>query len=165
MEKKILVKEILEQSHETNKAKNLYKLGFCKEAVQMEKLDSGFVDLTFENGFKGFSVYKKDGVLFIAKPETEENNIYSYNVIELDVVSDEDYESLMKLHQNTHKGFFGVCRLVTLCIAAFGIVVSIIEVVTYILAYGGVIGIVSSSANIVTLGILIGIVALLYKKK
>lgn len=166
-EKTLNVKEFIESHKLTKKAEFLYTNGFCNEATQVEKLD-GFKDVTFQNGFKGFNVYlSNDNKLFIAKAEAEEGNVYSYHLIELEEVTDEEFEYLVKAKKEINKINLGsIMKITSLVVSFLGAVCLIIFVATLLIAGTSLVEtFIYATENIILLAVSFGVSALLFKKK
>lgn len=161
------VAEYLERYNVTKKAEFLYKNGFCGEPQQVPSIDSTFRDVTHKDGFKGFNVYMgADNNIYIAKAEAEEGNIYSYAITFIKNISDEEFNSLLKIEQETKKfNVVSIFKWVTLIISLVGFALTILSIVTDVVAGSGfVIALIASSLTLLFSGMLAGISGLLFKK-
>ncbi len=160
------VTEFLNNHKLTDKAKFLYKNGFHNETFQEGKMDA-YKDVTHNDGFKNFSVYTKGDSLFIAKPETdEEDNIISYNVIELAKVTDEELNNLIEINAKEDKTSLSfILKIAFLVLSVIGSAFAILYAIRAIIAMGFLDGLAYASANLLTIACALGICALLFKKK
>lgn len=165
--KDLSAKKIIEQYKITKKAEFLYKNGFITKEEQLEKLEETYKDVTYNNGFSGFNVYlNKENKIIIALAETEEENIYSYKVIELEDVTEEEYNELIKIKEITNKlsisKIFGICSLIFTVVS---IICFIINMVTDILAGAEFSSIIFSTIYFLpAIATSIGVCALVFKK-
>ncbi|MFI3252053.1 MAG: hypothetical protein R3Y60_02815 [bacterium] len=152
----------------TQKAKFMYKNGFVGNVFQMENL-SGYNDVTYEKGFSGFTVLSnEEGDLFLALPETdEEENIFAYNVTPINKVTEEQYQSLLKISETVNKAnVFNVLKISALVIFAAGLVFTLLITTLYLSGGLSLMDALSYiSPQILTIGVGLGVFALLFKKK
>lgn len=161
------VSEFIERNNLTKKAKLLYKNGFCSEPKQVSKVDSSYRDVTFNNGFNGFTVYLGvDMNLYLAKPETENGNIYSYYLTKLENITDEQYQNLLTIKEEGKKlNLVSIFKWVSLAISIIGFALTILSIVTDMQNGADfIIAIISSSLTLLFSGMLAGITGLLFKK-
>lgn len=151
----------------TRKAQFLHENGFSNNPVQLETLD-GYTDVTHEDGFKGFSVYTKEGKLYIAKPETDdEDRIFSYNVIQVATTTDEQVRELRRIKDEESKfSLFKIFRIITLIVSCLAFVGIVVLFITFIISGAGVVeSLVSLLELILITGISFGVTALLFRKR
>ncbi len=110
----ITVRDYIYANKMCDKAKVLYKNGFCKESVVVENIE-GYKDLTVETFTKGLMLLEKEDKLFVAKSETEEESVYSYTLVELEIVSEEELVELTNILKNNSKAsLFNILKYTTL---------------------------------------------------
>ncbi len=107
------INDIIKNSELTAKAKFLYVNGFFNEPTRVEKIDDSYADVTYNKGFKGLIVLEKSTQLFLAKPQSEEDNVYSYDLYELHDVSETQYQKLKKLSTNEQFKLFKILTYIT----------------------------------------------------
>lgn len=77
----------------TERAKLLYKLGLYEKNRDDKFNGEDYEDHTYRDGFKGYSLALKDGILYLVKPLDEEE-CHSYEVLTLANPSAQEFEIL-----------------------------------------------------------------------
>ncbi len=160
------VEEFLERHNLTKKAELLYRNGFCGEEQQVTSLDPNFRDVTYKNGFKGFNVYLGiDLNIYLAREESQEGNVYSYTVVYIKNITDEQYNSLLAIEQTSKFNVVNIFKWLTLVISLVGFALTILSIATDIASGADfIIALIASSLTLLFSGMLAALAGLLFKK-
>lgn len=137
------ITDIIKNKELTNKAKFLFINGFTGEPTQVEKIDDTFVDVTYGKGFKGMIVLENGSKLYVAKPESEEDNVYLYNLYELEDVSETNYIKLQEIVKSEKPNFAKILGIVILVASLILVLFSLIEIITSAINSSGLMSIMS----------------------